>query len=104
MVRQKPAKLLSPSSNLGVAFFLKGGYMGKIFGISDLPVTTIKSPLEPIEIPSQQIQKVVKKYYKNIPTSDYFSSSTPKAQPANPIIKKRFGIGKLMGSNGKPVK
>ena len=77
--------------------------MGKIFGISDLPVTTIKSPLDPIKIPSQQISGSIKRNYKNLPISDSYTSHSPKTQTANPIIKKRFGIGKLMDSKSKPI-
>ena len=97
MVRQEPAKLLSPSSNLGVAFFLKGDYVGKIFRISDNPVSVIGKALESITVPKPKIT------YIKIPKqnqSDKFVSKE-KTHSSNPFVKMRNGIGKLMSHFSK---
>ena len=75
--------------------------MGKIFGISDLPVTTIMSAFEPISVPAQKVVNTTTKVGKNALTNDVVVIKAPKTQQANPVIKKRFGIGRLMNSQSK---
>ena len=74
--------------------------MGKIFGISDLPVSTIMTPFEPIvkfenptEIDYQTALKSQTKKFEN--QADTFISKTSKSK-SNPFIKMRNGVGRLM--------
>ena len=72
--------------------------MGKIFGLSDLPVSTIHSALEgthfkPLEAPVAY----VKKNYNN---ADKFVS-TQKVPKSNAFVKMRNGIGKLLSHFSK---
>lgn len=75
--------------------------MGRIFGISDLPVSTIDKALEPLKFKSPKIYplKPAKLY-----EADKFIS-VEKAAISNPFVKMRNGIGRLMshfsGSNQK---
>ena len=65
--------------------------MGRIFGISDNPVTTIESSLRILnEVPKPPV-RIIKR--TNVP--DQFVPSSRKAQ-LNPFIKMRNGIGRLM--------
>lgn len=66
--------------------------MGKIFGISDLPVSTIMSPFEEIKVPKPKETVVYKTKHIN---QDAFVSKTKKVV-SNPFIKMRNGFGKLM--------
>ena len=69
--------------------------MGKIFGISDLPVSVITTPFEPVYVPKTLTR--VKKYSdKVVDTVDNKWLNSAKKVVSNPIIKKRFGFGKLM--------
>mgnify|MGYP001624302243 FL=1 len=67
--------------------------MGKIFGISDNPVSTIEKALRPltIEKPKQNVQLV----NNHTTNADKFVSKE-KQSVSNPVIKMRNGIGKLM--------
>ena len=74
--------------------------MGKIFGISDLPVSTIMTPFDPIisfkdpsEPDYQTALRTKSKKFEN--QSDTFVSKTVKAK-SNPFLKMRNGFGKLM--------
>ena len=72
--------------------------MGKIFGISDLPISTIMSPFEPIiefKPPFEDELDYARNSAKNFQQPDVFVSKTPKVK-SNPIIKMRNGFGKLM--------
>ena len=75
--------------------------MGKIFGISDLPVSTIMTPFEPIQVPNFKQVEVVKsgKIFKK-ETDSFVSKNVIKS---NPIIKMRNGIGKLMKHFSKKI-
>jgi len=67
--------------------------MGKIFGISDNPVSTISSSLTPVSLEAPKLyEKVLPKNY-NI---------KEKPHNANPIIAMRNGIGKLMSHFSHP--
>lgn len=73
--------------------------MGKIFGISDNPVSTIDSALATFRI------KPPKQFYTKLPkntnTADKFISKE-KTTTSNPFIKMRNGFGKLMAHFSKP--
>ena len=66
--------------------------MGKIFGISDNPVSTIDKYKKPVES--------VRILPKADNTTDKFISSE-KPHNSNPFIKMRNGIGKLMAHFSK---
>lgn len=74
--------------------------MGKIFGISNNPVSTIESALRPLVLkgPKEQV-KVIKPYT----TSDKFVSKE-KINNSNAFIKMRNGIGRLMSHFSKSKK
>ncbi len=69
--------------------------MGKIFGISDNPVSTIESAIgmKPIKI-SSSVEHVVS-FDKNN-NVDKFISKEAKNKKSNPFIKMKNGFGKLM--------
>ena len=74
--------------------------MGKIFGISDLPVSTIMTPFEPLiefknpdEPNYQTALKTHSKKFKNQTDCFVSKTSVPKS---NAFIKMRNGFGKLM--------
>lgn len=74
--------------------------MGKIFGISDLPVSTIMTPFEPVvefknpnEIDYKTALKSQSKKFENQKDAFISKESKPKS---NPFVKMRNGIGKLM--------
>ena len=68
--------------------------MGKIFGISNNPVSTITSVFEPLRIvPPKMTVTKMPKFYK---TEDKFVSSSVKTNKSNPVIAMRNGIGRLM--------
>ncbi len=75
--------------------------MGKIFGISDNPVSTIESALRPLAY------KKPVDYGKTIntftTTSDKFVSKE-KTSKANAFVKMRNGIGRLMSHFSKVSK
>lgn len=72
--------------------------MGKFFGISDNPVSTIESALKPLrlEAPKYTIIKPSKML-----TEDKFVSNQ-KSHVSNPIVKMRNGFGKLMSHFSHP--
>lgn len=74
--------------------------MGKIFGISDLPVSTIESALRgtTYEPPKQYAKKTVLPKAQNIPAKAVESN---KKIISNYVIKMRNGFGKLMKSFSK---
>lgn len=75
--------------------------MGKIFGISDLPVSTIMTPFEMTEVPKPKYNRIVNGIPEHnagrdfISTVDSFVSQSASAK-SNPFVKMRNGIGKLM--------
>ena len=72
--------------------------MGKIFGISDNPVSTIDKALKPLiyEKPVESVRILPKTQN----TADKFISSE-KPHTSNPFIKMRNGIGRLMAHFSK---
>ena len=105
MVRQRPAKPLSPVRiwvpPFNFYYCYLGEIMGKIFGISDNPVSTIESALRPLTY------KKVKDYGKPVNTfttqADKFVSKEKRSNP-NAFIKMRNGIGRLMSHFSKVSK
>jgi hypothetical protein len=85
-------------------FLTKGvGYMGKIFGISNLPVSTIESALKVQDtVPKPIVRTVATK--QNL--ADCFTpvACTKKAEKSNPFLKMRNGIGRLMSHFSKAKK
>ena len=73
--------------------------MGKVFGISDLPVSTIMTPFEPIQVPKPQ-------YYErpfkqcSLNEDKYISTKTLKPKTKS-FIDMKNGFGKLMKSFSK---
>lgn len=76
--------------------------MGKIFGISDNPVSTISSAITRVEVPKCPVSQ--KLLQKNDIGDKFVSKEVIKK--SNPYIKMRNGIGKLMShfSKSKPIK
>lgn len=73
--------------------------MGKIFGISDLPVSTITSVFEEIKVPKPKATRE----YKTTPiANDTFVYKKRKAV-SNPFIKMKNGFGKLMKHFSKKI-
>ena len=74
--------------------------MGKIFGIADLPISTIMSPFEPIVIPEdpakRQIESAEKIAKKMEITEDRFISKELTKAKTPKFLDMRNGIGKLM--------
>ncbi len=72
--------------------------MGKIFGISDNPVSTIDKAIKPLTYkkPAESVRILPKADN----TADKFISSE-KPHNSNPFIKMRNGIGKLMAHFSK---
>lgn len=72
--------------------------MGKIFGISDLPASTIMTPFEPYIFKGPAEVESLQKQSKNFKNkTDAFVSKTSKPK-LNPFIKMRNGFGRLMKS------
>jgi len=70
--------------------------MGKIFGISDLPVSTIMTPFEPIVEFKNPYKETKSKTTSKIEQSkDVFLPENTGIR-SNPIISMRNGFGKLM--------
>ena len=81
--------------------------MGKIFGISDLPVSTIETALKGVthEAPKvfSEAGGKVDALSKNFNACDEFVAQNKKVV-SNPFVKARNGIGKLMQSFSKVEK
>lgn len=73
--------------------------MGKIFGISDNPVSTIGSVIKPFRLEAPKISCV--ELPKNANTCDKFVAKERK-HVSNPFIKMRNGFGKLMAHFSHP--
>ena len=74
--------------------------MGKIFGIADLPASTIMSPFEPLvefkNAAEKDYEAAVRAQSKNLKNQrDAFISKTTTPKP-NAFVKMRNGFGKLM--------
>lgn len=74
--------------------------MGKIFGIADLPVSTIMTPFEPIVIPPDPALKEIEtagKIAKSMKiTEDKFIPKELTRAKSPKFLDMRNGIGKLM--------
>ncbi len=94
-------KAFIPSSNLGAAFYEFQGVfcMGKIFGICDLPVSTIHSALNPVVM--KRPKQVVTNLQNN--NADTFVVKE-KIEKSNFFVKMRNGIGRLMPHFSKTKK
>ena len=70
--------------------------MGRIFGISDNPVSTIESALglRPIKIKNSSVIKPIKVYDKDNNVDKFVSKE--RLNSSNPFVKMRNGFGKLM--------
>lgn len=79
--------------------------MGKIFKISDNPVSTITSCFEPLKI-EKPVEKVITPALKtriNVNNCDKFESSKIEKK-SNPFVRMRNGIGRLMSHFQHPNK
>lgn len=75
--------------------------MSSIFGISDLPVSTITSSVQiggGMDVPQPMFREVVvsRRELERIPHSDKFVPKPKIVTNSNPIINMRNGFGKLM--------
>jgi hypothetical protein len=81
--------------------------MGKIFGISDLPVSTIMTPFEPIIVPKdptlRNIEKADKIAKKLELTEDKFIPKEFTRARSPKFLDMRNGIGKLMKHFSKKI-
>ena len=85
--------------------------MGSIFGISDLPVSTITTTVQiggGMDVPEPQgfkeVPNGVKPQLERVPDNDKFVSKQKTHHYSNPIVKMRNGIGKLMKHFSRPIK
>ncbi len=72
--------------------------MGKIFGISDNPVSTIDKAIQPLILKGPKVSRI--KPPKNQTQVDKFVSKD-KQHTSNPFVKMRNGIGRLMSHFSK---
>ena len=77
--------------------------MGKIFGISDNPVSTIDKALKTAKLEVPNSVKYGKPVVKNYNHTDSFVSKE-KQNTSNPFVKMRNGFGKLMAHFQRPLK
>ena len=75
--------------------------MGKIFGIADLPVSTIMTALEETRVPKPVVRNLQRTTYKarilnNTTEKDVSVSKVQASKTSNPVLKLRNGFGKLM--------
>ncbi|MBO8431541.1 hypothetical protein IAC76_09160 [Spirochaetes bacterium] len=76
--------------------------MGKIFGISDNPVSTIESALKPLELKVEPSNIYPVKYLnRDTDKTDKFISKEKQNKP-NAFIRMRNGIGRLMSHFSHP--
>ena len=83
--------------------------MGSIFGISDLPVSTITTAVQiggGMDVPAPAVVKEagVKPVLERIPETDKFVSKQNINKTSNSVIKMRNGFGKLMKHFSKVIK
>ena len=74
--------------------------MGKIFGISNLPISTLDSTLKY----SNEIKSPNFKVINTIKNKNINAKKTNKTQTSNFFIKMRNGFGKLMSHFSKKIK
>ena len=74
--------------------------MGKIFGISNLPISTLDSTLKY----SNEIKSPNFKVINTIKNKNINSKKTNNTQTSNFFIKMRNGFGKLMSHFSKKIK
>ena len=81
--------------------------MGKIFGISDLPVSTIMTPFEPITIQpnsnSREVKQATKIAQKLALTEDRFIPKELTKARIPKFLDMRNGFGKLMSHFSKKL-
>lgn len=77
--------------------------MGSIFGIADLPVSTIDKTIQigggmnvPDPVDFKNVPNAVKQDLERTPDIDKFVSKEKVHHSSNPVLKMRNGIGKLM--------
>ena len=77
--------------------------MGSIFGISDLPVSTITTAVQigggmdvPAPVEFKEVPNGIKPVLERTPDSDKFVSKQVAHGSSNPVVKMRNGFGKLM--------
>ena len=73
--------------------------MGKIFGISDLPVSTIMTPFEHLTIEAPVGSRVFEKTVEGKVDNKFLNL---RKKTSNPILRMRYGIGRLMKHFSKP--
>ena len=85
--------------------------MGSIFGISDLPVSTITTAVQiggGMDVPEpaklHEVPNGVKPVLERTPSSDKFISKPKVHHCSNAIIKMRNGFGKLMKHFSRTIK
>ena len=81
--------------------------MGRIFGISDLPVSTIMTPFEPVVVPEDPALKDIRKAAKiakemEITEDRFIPKELTKARMPK-FIDMRNGFGKLMKHFSKKI-
>lgn len=78
--------------------------MGKIFGISDLPASTIMTPFEPLVDFKPAVSDCLRSFSSKDfeQKTDTFISKEVKPK-SNSIIKMRNGFGKLMKHFSKKI-
>jgi hypothetical protein len=78
--------------------------MGKIFGISNLPVSHFMSPFEANSIKTvyndvpRNVANKTQAMHNAMPVDSVNLSTKVPSTSSNPVIKMRNGIGKLMNS------
>lgn len=81
--------------------------MGRIFGISDLPVSTIMTPFEPVVVPEDPALKDIRKAAKIAKemeiTEDRFIPKELTSARMPKFIDMRNGFGKLMKHFSKKI-
>ena len=81
--------------------------MGKIFGISDLPVSTIMTPFEPVIIPPDPLIKNIKTAEQTAKkmtlTEDRFISKELTKARTPRFLDMKNGFGKLMKHFSKKI-
>ena len=85
--------------------------MGSIFGIADLPVSTITTTVQiggGMDVPEppefKNTPNGVKPELERMPDNDKFVSKPKTHHYSNPIIKMRNGFGKLMKHFSRAIK
>ena len=81
--------------------------MGRIFGIADLPVSTIMTPFEPIVVPPdpalKKFEEATKSAHKMEITKDKFIPKELTRARSPKFLDMRNGFGKLMKHFSKKI-